>query len=328
MRWPLLAGALPLMPLLVLLSSVVLPERRLPLLALGDAPVLSAPFQLDAGWLGSPELELQANLPANSSATLAVDLLDPSGQPVLQFRKDAWREQGVWVEQGEQGTYDEADAAALLALRPGSSGAFRLQVEVEELLNAAGQPLDQPLNLLLLVRPHTFERGVLVFTSLVSCALLALFWLSAYGGCRRRRRLRVEEPQLAERLDLGGAGLIRLRVRARFERDAGAVQRLTIPLQLRLTDGWGRCLLRQRTSLQLSSGGSDGEVWFIRHALWLQLATPRSLRIQVSIEPAQAGPGLALEWLELLVEDGRQLPWPVVVTPFQPEPNPLALPAA
>ena len=328
MRWPLLAGLLPLMPLLVLLTSVVMPERRLPLLALDDEPALSAPFRLDAGWFGSPELELQANLPANSSATLAVDLLDPSGRPVLQFRKDAWRERGVWIEQGEQGSYDERDATALLALRPGSSGAYRLRVQLEEFLDARGQSLNQPLNLLLRVRPHAFDRGLLVFSSLVSCALLALFWLSVYGGCRRRRWLRVDEPQLVERLELGGTGLIRLRIRARFERGNGAVHRLTMPLQLRLSDGWGRCLLRQRTTLQLSSGGSEGEVWFIHHALWLQLASPRSLRIQVSIEPAQAGPGLELEWLELLVEDGRQIPWPVAVTPFQPEPTPLALPAA
>ncbi|MFM7635215.1 MAG: hypothetical protein ACKO7Z_06470 [Cyanobacteriota bacterium] len=332
MPWPLLAGVLPLMPLLVLVASGFTPERRLPLLALGDEPVLSAPFQLDSGWFGSPELELQADLPATSSATLAVDLLDPAGQPVLQFRKDAWRERGVWVEEGEQGTYDERDAAALLALRPGASGAYQLRVRVEELLDGAGQPLSQPLPLLLLVRPHAFDTGLLVFTSLVSGALLVLFWLSVYGGCRRRRWLRVEEPLLAQRLELGGEGLVRLRVCARFERVKGPLRGLQIPFELRLGDAWGRCLLRQRQALWLNSADSDGEVWVIRHGIWLRLPRPGSLRLQIGIDPTPAGAGLAFEGLELLVEDGRRTPWPVAVTPLQPEPAallpPLAPPAA
>lgn len=58
----------------------------------------------------------------------------------------------------------------------------------------------------------------------------------------------------------------------------------------------------------------------IRHAIWLRLPRPGSLRLQVAIDPTPAGAGLVFEGLELLVEDGRQTPWPVAVTPLQPEP--------
>jgi hypothetical protein len=322
MRWPLLAGVLPLLPLLVLLDSLIVPAQRLPLLATRGEPVVFPPFHLNAGWFGSPELDLRADLPANSTVVLSVDLLDGAGRPLLQFRKEGWREQGTWMEQGEQGTYDEGDTATRLDLRPGLSGVHQLRVQVDDLLDASGQPLLQPVPLLLTVRHHSLNRPLLLLTALAASSLLALYWTSVYGGCRRRLRQRVDDEHLALRFEAGGPGLLRLIVRARFERGTGTLASLQIPLALSLSDAWGRCLLRQRKLLPLNGVGSDGEAWIVRQSLWLRIAEPRSLRMQVSLACERGGGALELEWLELLVEDGRLTPWPVAVTPLQPEPAP------
>ena len=124
--WPLASLLLPLLPLLVLLLSALEGPRRLVMVVPEGPRVLSAPFELQDGWLGSPRLALMAEIPPNSSIELDVALLDGAGHTVLDLTKDGWRASCTWAEGGESGTWQEDDAGLALALRPGQSGRFQL----------------------------------------------------------------------------------------------------------------------------------------------------------------------------------------------------------
>lgn len=52
--WPMASLLLPLLPLLVLLLSALEGPRRLVMVVPEGQRVLSAPFELQDGWLGSP----------------------------------------------------------------------------------------------------------------------------------------------------------------------------------------------------------------------------------------------------------------------------------
>ncbi|MCP9848921.1 hypothetical protein [Cyanobium sp. Morenito 9A2] len=324
--WPLGALLLPLLPLLVLLLSLQLPRERQLLLLIGDGPVESQPFHLQDGWWGSPRLDLRVELPPNSSLLLDVDLLDGAGQPVLQLSKEGWREQGTWSEEGESGTYDEQDDALTLNLRPRQSGVYRLRLQHQDLLDGAGVPLADPLQVRLSVENHSVDRPLLLITALVAAVLVSMLWRVVYGDCRLRVHRRSDEATACERLILGAPGLLRLQVEARYEEPfhppagAGAPPD-GLTLELSLTDALGRALLQERQPLRLRPvAGSDDEGWTASARWHLQLDEPRSVRVRVALPQELAKGALELEWLDLLVEDGVVTPWPINARALAPPP--------
>lgn len=305
--WPLFTLLLPVAPLLLILPSAWQEPQRQPLLLADDEPVLSRPFRLESGWLGSPSLELNAELPKDSSAVLNVSLLDGQGRTRLDLSKDAWREIGTWREEGTSGTYDESDAAVPLELRPDRAGDFRLRVVLDELLDAAGKPRTDPVMASLSVRNHNLDGGLLAGTSFVAALMVVLLWKSVYGDCRRRV-VRVDEGAIDLRLPVGGAGLLRLSVQARYEpREEGGESPYpsATPLRLRLDDRLGRSRLDSDGTLDLRRSSNDGDVWWSGSAEFLfRLGEPDNLRLRVELNETLPDVAAELESLELVVEDG------------------------
>jgi len=315
-RWPLLAWLLPLIPLGVLVAASLQPERRMGLLLLQGVPVSSEPFQLEPGPWGAPLLDLQLTLPANSSAALDVDVLDGRQRPQLQLSKEAWREVSSWAEEGESGIEDVGDTQVRLDLRPQQRGEHSLRVELQELLDAAGRPLSEPLMAQLRVRNHGVDTPLLLVTTAVSALLvnLALRAFSEQG--RQRQHCRREERRLDCRMVMGGEGLVRLSVRGRYEGgvDRPALQ-ATPELELLVCDSQGRRIMRRRLPLRAQRRSQDNQRWWIVETrLHLRFAEPESRRLRVVL-PQQLGDSRArLEWGEMTVLDGCRvlLPQPVL----------------
>lgn len=322
-RWPLVTLLLPLVPLLVLLAAVSLPRQRQLLVLDGQQPAVSRPFRLRDGWLGSPEIRLRAELPPNTAMALAVDLIDPAGQTVLQFDQEGWREQGIWKEDGESGSYDESDAELRLQLRPRQGGEHSLQVALDAFSDAAGRPLPPPLRVSLVVDNHSLDRGLLLITAAVTALLVRLLWVGVYGDCRQRRRLRVDDDVAALRLELGGPGLVRLQVLGRYEEPDVPPRRPAPPprrvqLELAIADAWGAVLLHERLELPLRRCSDDDDHWWlVSSSRYLRLSQPTSVRLRASLPDPLAAGAVELEWIQLLVEDGVVTAWPVAVTPLR-----------
>ncbi len=308
-RWPGISLVLPVAPLVLLALSALEPPQRQSLMLLDETPVVSSPFRLESGWQGSPRLDLTTELPANSSAVVVFDLLNPEGRAVLSLSKDAWRTSETWMEDGVSGIEEEADVGVSLPLRPERGGAFRLRVALEEGLDAAGQPLNTPLWMRLRVRNHSLDGPLILATAVAGGLMAALLWASVYGDSRKRWQLGVREEAIDRRMVLGGAGLLRLRVRARYAigaRKGPMGQRNAVPLRLRIDDRVGRSLLDTTLKAPLIPRQSrDGEPWGeTLHCLLFRIGERDSLRLRVEAPGTLADGGAELAWLELVAEDG------------------------
>jgi hypothetical protein len=322
--WPLAALALPLLPLLVIVLSALEGPRRLVVVVPPEQRVLSAPFTLREGWLGTPLLALAAEIPPNSSIDLDVALLDGKGRTVLDLSKQGWRASGTWAEEGESGTWEERDTGLALALRPGSTGRFQLAVGLQELLDEAGRPLPMPVVVRGSLRNHAVDVPLLLFTAVMTLAVVQVLLTATYGLSCCRRVQRTPEAGAAIRLEAAGPGLLRVSLRARWERPHEGPPMGQPPaeaaLDLRVSDGLGRQRLHHRERVRVSQGSSDGDHWLsVRRQLHLRLSERDSYRIRVELPEHFAGDGdrWEIEWLQLTLEDGLVTPWPVPVLPLE-----------
>ncbi|MEA5411844.1 hypothetical protein VB737_08700 [Synechococcus sp. BA-120 BA3] len=318
--WPLASLLLPLLPLLVLAVSALEWPRRLVMVVPEGQRVLSAPFELRDGWLGSPRLTLAAEIPPNSSVELNVALLDGGGRTVLSLTKDGWRASGTWAEEGESGTWEEGDAGLALAMRPGRSGRFQLAVQLQDLLDDAGRPLPNPVVVRGSVRNHSVDVPLLLFTAVVTWATALVLLKACYGVGRGRWVRRSDDGIAAIRCDAGGPGLVRVGVVARWElpHDDPPLGQppVTAALELRVCDALGRPRLQHRQTLAVAHHSSDGDHWLsARHVLHLRLPEPGSHRFRVQLPETFRADGdlWEIEWLRLTVEDGLRTPRPVPV---------------
>lgn len=317
--WPWALALLPALPLAVLVVAALLPPRSLTLRPAADRALLSEPFQLENGPLGSPLLQVEAMIPTDSSLLYQLELLDPAGQVVLELSREGWRETGTWTEDGESGSYDESDTAVPLLLRPAASGPHRLRLRLEELTGVSGRPLAEPVLFRAQLEPHSVNAPLLLLTAAAGLLCSGCAWMAIYGHCRRRHCLRLEEGRARLRADLG-PGLVRLWLVARYEPEAEGGLPQSVPLRLQVQDGLGRLRLRHDQPLPLTTLTVDDEpkVCFGLQRLVLRLSERGNLAIQVDI-PERLGPERdALAHFTLTVEDGVRLPWPQPVLPLDP----------
>jgi hypothetical protein len=311
-RLPLLAWLFPLVPLALLLVFSAQPERRRALLLQPGQESITLPFRLEGGRWGAPLLDLQVRLPPNSSAGYDVDLLDGRQRPVLQLSKQAWREVTAWSEEGERGVEDLSDTQLRLDLRPTEAGQFQLRVRLEELLDGAGRPLQQPLQAELRIRNHVLNTPLLLFTVVVTAALVHLALRAFHEQGRQRALCWRKEPQLDCRLVMGGAALVRLKIRARYEGGlASQVLQGSPELTLQIYDCRGLRISTQRLPLRARRGGSDGCLWWLLEArLLLRFPEADSRRLRVVLPEQLRGTRATLEWGELTVLEGCRVLWP------------------
>jgi hypothetical protein len=316
-RWPLLALLLPLLPLAVLLASSLEIQRRLPLRLSPGIAVQSEPFQLRGSGWGAPELRLRVSLPANSSASYDLDLLDTAGRPVLGLSKEGWREVSRWNEEGESGVEDAADSDVAITLRPPKTGLYRLQVELTELLDAAGRPLAQPLTAELRVRNHAVDGPWLGFTALLGSGMVLLALAAFWTQGRQRHHCRRQDRHLDLRAVVGGSGLVRLSVKARYDPGLRPLQAWEpAALELLVWDAEGSGCLRCRLPLATSQRRNDNGTWWIASArLHLRCPQPSSHRLRVSLPNELPGCSGMFAWGELTVLDGAKVLWDTPVIP-------------
>lgn len=305
--WPWALWLLPLVPLAILLLSALLPQQRIVFMPVGEGTLLSEPFRLDAGPLGSPFLAVEARIPPDTNVGYQLELLDPAGQVVLDLSREGWRETGTWSEDGESGTYDESETGVPLLLRPSADGLHRLRLRLQELSGSDGRPRTDPVAFEARLAPHRVNAPLLALTSAVGLVSSGCAWLALYGPIRRRHRLRSEEPRLGLRADLG-PGLVRLTLRARYEPDGGGLP-AQVTLCLRIRDGMGRTRLRREQPLTLRHSSVNGnDVLTGQLVLHLRLPERCSLGLQVDVPQGVGAYADALAQLALTVEDGVRIP--------------------
>lgn len=308
LRWPWGLWLFPVVPLLILLVSSLVPQRLLELQPAGPSTWVSEPFVLEAGPLGSPFLKVRAQLPRNTQITYGVELLDPAGQVVLALSREGWRETGVWNEEGESGTYDESDSDLPLALRAQRQGVHRLRLRQEELSGSDGRPSNEPVVFSVSLARHRVNAPLLWLTSAASLVASTCAWLVMVGPCRRRVVVRSREPRLTLRTDLG-PGLVRLSLQVDYWIKENQPRKEQPRLRLRLRDGWGRLRLQESRPIALQDATRKERTLLTGHQTLL-VRVPERTSYQLLLEvPNTIGPSPdALESVRLTLEDGVRVP--------------------
>jgi len=310
LRWPWGLWLLPVVPLVILLVSALVPQRLLELQPAGPSTWVSEPFFLEAGPLGSPFLMVRAQLPRNTQITYGVVLLDPAGQVVFSLSREGWRETGVWNEEGESGTYDESDSDLPLALRPPRQGVHRLRLRQEALSGSDGRPSGESVAFVVTLARHRVNAPLLWLTSAAALVASTCAWLAMYGPCRRRVVVRSREPRLSLRTDLG-PGLVRLSLQVGYWALEGQPRKVPPQprLRLRLRDGWGRLRLQESRPIALQDA-TRKEKPLLRGHQTLLVRVPERTSYQLLLEvPNTIGPSPdALESVRLTLEDGVRVP--------------------
>lgn len=322
-RWPLLAWLLPLLPFTLLIGSRLQPERRLALVLQPGVAMTSEAFQLEGGRWGAPRLNLQVQLPANSSASYDVDLLDGRKRPLLELSKEAWREVTAWKEEGESGIEDISDTTLHLELKPRDSGPFQLRVELQDLLDGAGRPLPQPLMAVLRVRNHVLDTPLLLLTAVVTTGLVSLAMRAFSDQGRQRIRVRRDDRHLDCRMVMGGSGLVRMEVRGRYEGGLSSQVLQGDPeLDLLICDAQGRRIQRHRLPMTASRRSRDGNHWWtLETRVHLRFTDSDSRRLRVVLPYQLQGTQAMLEWGEISVLDGCRVLVPQPVLPVVSQPG-------
>ena len=308
--WPWLLWVLPLLPPLCLLWAAQSPPKALVLRPAGPSTLISEPFPLDAGLLGSPLIQVGATIPKDSFVTYRLELLDPANRAVLALTRDGWRETDTWSEDGVIGSDDESDTGVALQLRSAKNGPHRLRLQMEELTRSNGEPLRAPVVFRAQLARHQFNAPALWATTVVSLVLTTCARVALYGHCRRRHQLELDDPQASLRTDLG-PGLVRVAVGVRYgpfsvALDSDSSMPEALQLKLVLRDGLGQvCLL---SIDPITSRAHPGHVYW--RTLHLRLTERRHLLMQVEV-PAGLSCDVDLAQLNLSVEDGVRRPLPL-----------------
>ncbi|MBV6624452.1 MAG: hypothetical protein KI793_16190 [Rivularia sp. (in: Bacteria)] len=95
-------------------------------------------LKLEPQLVGALRIDAKASIPNNHAVVYEIQLLDKQGKLIASATKDAWRESGVWYEDGESGTWNEDDLNAGLDVRAKKNEEVTVAISVLEYENLSG----------------------------------------------------------------------------------------------------------------------------------------------------------------------------------------------
>ncbi|MEO1186498.1 MAG: hypothetical protein AAFX46_18230, partial [Cyanobacteria bacterium J06636_27] len=95
-------------------------------------------LKLEPQLVGALRIDAKASIPNNHGVVYEIQLLDKQGKLIASATKDAWRESGIWYEDGESGTWNEDDLNAGLDVRAKKNEEVTVAISVLEYENLSG----------------------------------------------------------------------------------------------------------------------------------------------------------------------------------------------
>lgn len=95
-------------------------------------------LKLEPQLVGALRIDAKASIPNNHGVVYEIQLLDKQGKLIASATKDAWRESGVWYEDGESGTWNEDDLNAGLDVRAKKGEEVTVAISVLDYENLSG----------------------------------------------------------------------------------------------------------------------------------------------------------------------------------------------
>ncbi len=95
-------------------------------------------LKLEPQLVGALRIDTKASIPNNHGLVYEIQLLDKQGKLIASATKQAWRESGIWYEDGESGSWDEDDLDAGLDVRAKKNEEVTVAISVLEYENLSG----------------------------------------------------------------------------------------------------------------------------------------------------------------------------------------------
>jgi len=92
-------------------------------------------LKLEPQLVGALRIDTKASIPNNHGVVYEIQLLDKQGKLIASATKQAWRESGIWYEDGESGSWDEDDLDAGLDVRAKKNEEVTVAISVLEYEN-------------------------------------------------------------------------------------------------------------------------------------------------------------------------------------------------
>ena len=208
--------------------------------------------------IGALRVDVKASIPANTSLTYQIQLLDQQGKVVASAIKNAWSETGIWREDGESGTWSESDLLAGLDVRAKKTEQLNLVVTALEYENKFGRELTQPkavFNILV-------ENGVVdtrpLFPALfgtIPLAIMAMYAVPRTGKKVISKKINDSDPR--DRATLGGANkLVRVKVDIASDETSPSL----LQVKLVINNSYGERVYMTSNTINLNLKRENGRV--------------------------------------------------------------------
>jgi len=219
-------------------------------------PATLGPVQLENRPIGAVRVDVSAVLPTNRWVTYEVLLLDAQGNTIASAIKQAWRESGTWVEDGESGTWEEKDLKGGIDVRATGQQAEPVTIAIATMAagDVAGLSVTEPVSFRVEVRTGAIDGRYLWVGFFATLALTALTHVATGQTGRVVIRKAINDSDLGGRGVMGGADtLIKATIHTTMDE--------TLPSQfyidLYVKDGNGEEIYYKRTSFKRGLAASE-----------------------------------------------------------------------
>ena len=265
------------------------------------------PIQPQQSPIGAVRIDVIAQLPDNSWSTFEVQILDSQGDLLASAIKQAWRESGIWREEGETGTWSEQDLEGRFDIRRATLDTpIVVSIAVLEQGATSGQSLDKPVTFRVTILDGAIDQrflwsgvvGVLMLTALAAIAVKSTGQLVISES--------VNDSDLGGRGVLGGSDTL-VRVIIKVIGDETSPWRLNSELSIK--DGDGEVIYRNQLPIEFIPFRQENRSMIGYGILDLILEPAQSYGFYVEIYP-----DATVDWTYLKVKQGVRTLHPTKIT--------------
>jgi len=250
-----------------------------------DEPAQLQPIKITPQAIGALRVDVTASIPNNRWLAYEVKIQDQQNKTLAAGLKNAWKESGVWYEEGQSGTWQEDDLEAGLDISTAKAEPITVVVDVLEYATSSNQPLTDPVSFNIKVNQGIVDTRYLwpgFWGGLLMAGLTCLFSKSAGVTLSDTS---IGDSDLGDRVNAGGANKL-IKVIVKTIADETSPPSLNCRLTIR--DGNGDSLFKVSEVMPLRfKRDEDGDIDSThgQATFFLVLEKPSSYGFYVEVTP-------------------------------------------
>lgn len=169
-----------------------------------EESITVGPIQLKKSPIGALRIDVTAEIPTNHWITYEIGLVDAEGNLLTSAMKQAWRESGTWVEDGESGTWEERDLDGGLDIRSAATEQLNIELSVLEYGTTAGEEVDLSAPLSVEIKNGVVDNRYLTVGWIATILLTIFSFNSVYVSGKYIIKKSIGDSDLGARTVMGG----------------------------------------------------------------------------------------------------------------------------